>query len=59
MPNTNAMKKNVEQQIRHRFDTPNNRRKAQRYAEDAIIDMLSKLGYQTEFFNTVEDMSVE
>lgn len=59
MPNTNAMKKTVEQQIRHRFDTPNNRRKAQRYAEDAIIDMLSKLGYQTEFFNTVEDMSVE
>ena len=59
MPNTNAMKKKVEEQIRQRFDTPNNRRKAQRYAEDAIIGMISKLGYQTEFFNTIEDASVE
>lgn len=58
-PNTNSMKKDVENQIRMRFDTPENRRKAERYAEEAISGMLSKLGYQTEFFNSLESGSVE
>ena len=58
-PNTNKMKRDVEDQIRMRFDTPENRRKAEAYAEEAIGGMLSKLGYQTEFFNSLESGSVE
>lgn len=54
LPNTNAMKRKVEQQIRTRFDTPNNRRKAERYAEDAISEVLGKLGYETEFVRELE-----
>ncbi len=59
MPNTNKMKERVEDQIRMRFDTPENRRKAEAYAEEAISGMLAKLGYQTEFFNSLESGSVE
>jgi len=54
MPNTNALKQKVERKIRKRFDTAENRRKAIRYAEDAISDMLEKLGYQAEFISTIE-----
>ncbi len=49
LPNTNVMKQKVEEQIRQRFDTPNNRRQAERYAEDAISEVMKKLGYETEF----------
>lgn len=49
LPNTNALKRKVEAQIKRRFDTSGNRRKAERYAEDAISGMLGKLGYETEF----------
>lgn len=59
MPNTNTMKRKVEKQIQLRFDTPNNRRKAERYAEDAVSGMLAKLGYQTEFFNSLQSGSFE
>lgn len=58
-PNTNKMKSDVEDQIRARFDTPDNRRKAESYAEEAISGMLAKLGYTTEFFNSLESGSVE
>lgn len=54
MPNTNTMKKMVESQIKQRFDTPNNRRKAERFAEDAISHVMGKLGYQTEFVRILE-----
>lgn len=54
IPNTNALKAKVEAQIKQRFDTPNNRRKAERYAEDAISEVLNKMGYQTEFVRTLE-----
>ena len=54
LPNTNAMKRKVEEQIKRRFDTPNNRRKAERYAEDAISEVLGKLGYEVEFVKTLE-----
>lgn len=49
LPNTNEMKKKVEAQIKRRFDTPSNRRQAERYAEDAITEVMSKLGYEVEF----------
>ena len=49
LPNTNALKRKVEQQIRRRFDTPSNRRKAERFAEDAISEVLGQLGYEVEF----------
>lgn len=49
LPNTNALKRKVEAQIKRRFDTAGNRRKAERYAEDAISGVLGKLGYETEF----------
>lgn len=54
LPNTNAMKRKVEGQIKKRFDTPSNRRKAERYAEDAISEVMRKLGYEVEFVKTLE-----
>lgn len=54
LPNTNAMKRKVEGQIKRRFDTPSNRRKAERFAEDAIREVLRKLGYETEFVRSLE-----
>ncbi|MBR1667539.1 MAG: hypothetical protein IJ693_04575 [Bacteroidaceae bacterium] len=54
LPNTNEMKRKVERQIKERFDTPNNRRKAERYAEDAISEVMGKLGYEVEFVGVLE-----
>lgn len=54
LPNTNGLKKKVEGQIRARFDTPDNRKKAERYAEEAIREVLKKLGYETEFVRSLE-----
>ena len=54
LPNTNAMKRKVEGQIKRRFDTPSNRRKAERFAEDAISEVMRKLGYETEFIRSLE-----
>lgn len=54
IPNTSMLKAKVEKQIKQRFDTPNNRRKAERYAQDAISEVLGKMGYQTEFMGTLE-----
>ena len=54
MPNTHAMKRKVEEQIKKRFDTPNNRRKAERYAEDAISNVLERMGYEVEFVRELE-----
>ena len=57
LPNTNALKRKVEAQIKRRFDTSGNRRKAERYAEDAISGMLGKLGYETEFVRVLKRKS--
>jgi|GEM_PF-1358355 len=54
LPNTNALKKQVERRIKQRFDTEENRRKASRYAEEAIGDVMSKLGYRVEFVRKLE-----
>lgn len=51
---TNDMKRKVEQQIRERFDTGENRRKAMRYAEDALSAMLTQLGFEAEFVSPLE-----
>ena len=54
LPNTNAMKRKVEGQIKRRFDTAENRRKAEIYAEDAISEVIRKLGYEVEFVRQLE-----
>lgn len=53
MTSTNAMKQQVENQIRQSFDTEENRRKAERYAEDAVSEILRKLGFEVEFVRTI------
>lgn len=57
LPNTNTMKRTVEELIKQRFDTPGNRRKAERYAEDAISNVMERIGYQTEFVRKIERAS--
>lgn len=54
LPSTNAMKKKVASQIRSRFDTKDNRYKAQRYAENSVTILLHKLGYEAEFTTDIE-----
>ncbi|MDO4995409.1 MAG: DUF4230 domain-containing protein [Bacteroidales bacterium] len=49
MPSTNDMKREVEEKIRQRFDTPENRRKAERNAEASISLLLKRLGYEARF----------
>ncbi len=49
LPSTNGLKRRVEQQIRRRYDTEANRTKAERYAEDALRELLWKLGYEVRF----------
>ena len=57
LPNTNTMKRTVEELIKQRFDTPGNRRKAERYAEDAISNVMERIGYQTEVVRKIERAS--
>lgn len=54
MPSTNEMKQQVEQKIRQRFDTPENRQKALRNTEAAISILLRKLGYEARFAPRIE-----
>ena len=54
LSSTNALKEKVEAQIKRRFDTQQNRRKAERFAEEAISEVLEKLGYETEFVRKLE-----
>lgn len=54
LPSTNGMKREVETKIRRRFDTEANRRKALRYAEAAISDLLWKMGYEARFTPSVD-----
>lgn len=49
LPSTNGLKRQVENKIRRRFDTEANRKKARRYAEEAVSDLFWKLGYETQF----------
>ena len=54
MQSTNGMKREVAAKIRRSFDTVENRRKAERYAEDAIREVLRQLGFEVEFVRTLE-----
>ena len=54
LPNTNEMKRKVEEQIRRRFDTAKNRRKAEQFAEEAISEVMGKMGYEVEFVRGIE-----
>lgn len=59
LPSTNELRHKVEQQIRTQFDTPDNRRKAILYAQEAITHILTQLGYQPEFINTISSTTPE
>lgn len=54
LPNTNEMKRSVEEKIKRRFDTAENRRKAEMFAEEAIREVIGKLGYEVEFVRVLE-----
>ena len=54
LSSTNDMKRKVEQQIRRRFDTPENRQKAELYAEEAIRTVLEKMGYEVELVREIK-----
>ena len=56
-PSTNELRHKVEQQIRTQFDTPENRQKAILFAQEAITHILTQLGYQPEFINTITPQS--
>lgn len=53
IPNTNNLKKKVEKKIRTQFETPENKKQAQIYAEEAVAELLKKIGYETEFVSTL------
>lgn len=53
LPSTNELRHKVEQQIRTRFDTPENRQKAILYAKEAVTHILSQIGYQPDFVDTI------
>ena len=57
LPSTNELRHKVEQQIRTQFDTPENRQKAILFTQEAITHILTQLGYQPEFINTITPLS--
>ena len=59
LPSTNELRHKVEQQIRTQFDTPENRHKAILYAQEAITYILTQLGYQPEFINSISPSTPE
>lgn len=59
LPSTNELRHKVEQQIRTQFDTPENRHKAILYAQEAITHILTQLGYQPDFINSISPSTPE
>lgn len=53
LPSTNKLKEKVERKIRRRFETKENKEKAQRYAEESISLLLKQLGYKCEFISPI------
>ena len=49
MPTTKKMKQSGEQQIRKKYDTPENRQQARHNAEEAITHILSQIGFVPVF----------
>lgn len=54
LPSTNGMKAKVAKQIKQKFCTDENEKKAMRYAEQNVTVLLKKLGYEVEFISTLE-----
>lgn len=55
MPNTNALKSEAERKIRKSFETPENKKKANLYAEAAVGQLLKQLGFNVIFVSTLTD----
>jgi len=53
LPSTNELRNKVEQQIRTQFDTQENRQKASLYAKEAVTHILTQIGYQPIFVDTI------
>lgn len=53
LPSTNNMKKKVERKIKRQFETEENKNKGERYAEDAVRNLLENLGFEVEFVSTL------
>lgn len=53
-PDINRMKKEVEQKIRMKFDTPQNRTQSRIFAEHAIRNIIERTGYKVEFIGSIE-----
>lgn len=51
---TAGMNAAVEKKIRHRFDTAENREKAELHAENVIYDMLTQMGLEVKFEKKLE-----
>lgn len=54
LQSTNELKQRVAKQIEARFNSKENRRKSMLYAEEAIQELLRKLGYKAEFVHHLE-----
>ena len=59
LPSTTPLKKKVEQQIRNQFDTKENRQKAILFAKEAITHILTQIGYQPLFVDTITSSGKE
>lgn len=55
MPNTNALKSEAERKIRKSFETSENKKKANLYAEAAVGQLLKQLGFNAIFVSTLTD----
>ena len=54
LPSTNGLKRKVEEKIRKRYDTAENRKRANKYAEEAVTAMLMQMGYEVRFTPKIE-----
>ena len=54
LPSTNGLKRKVEEKIRKRYDTAENRKRANKYAEEAVSAMLIQMGYEVRFTPKIE-----
>lgn len=59
LESTNKLKYKAEMKIRKRFDTPENRKKARRYAEESIRYLLMQLGYDVRFTPQLEERKMK
>ena len=54
LPSTNGLKRKVEEKIKKRYDTAQNRKRANKYAEEAVSAMLMQMGYEVRFTPKIE-----